>query len=170
MLLPTGGPRTLVRLRARERAGNRLSSRIKRLDSHKRPRGGQDGSLDTTTNQAENDGGPTAEASGPSAQRQRRENEPRGTKRGRETPTPQKTDGPAHQLQSSRNREKFRALQTKYPGRLRLRAPPEATPTALLRQATSAARINDARVVTSASGREKSIHQWMELRSWDPGD
>ena len=59
-------------------------------------------------------------------------------------------------------------VQNKYPGRLRLRAPPEATPAALLRQATSAARINDARVVTSASGREKS--QWMELRSWDPGD
>ena len=45
-----------------------------------------------------------------------------------------------------------------------LRAPPEATPVALLRQATSAARINDARVLTAASGREKSIHQWKELR------
>ena len=141
-----------------------------RMDSHKRPRGGQDEGLDTATDQAESGGGPTAETSGPSAKRQRRESEPRGTKRGRETSTPRKTDGPAHQLQSSKNREKLRALQNTYPGRLRLRAPPEATPTALLRQATSAARMNDARVVTSASGREKSIHQWMELRSWDPGD
>ena len=46
----------------------------------------------------------------------------------------------------------------------------EATPVALLRQATSAARINDARVLTTASGREKSIHQWEELRMFDPGD
>ena len=30
--------------------------------------------------------------------------------------------------------------------------------------------INDARVLTSASGREKSIHQWEELRMFDPGD
>ena len=54
--------------------------------------------------------------------------------------------------------------------RLQLRTPPEATPIALLRQATSAARINDARVLTTASGREKSIHQWEELRMFDPGD
>ena len=39
----------------------------------------------------------------------------------------------------------------------------------LLRQATSAAHMNNARVVRSASGRETSIHQWMELPSWDPG-
>ena len=43
-------------------------------------------------------------------------------------------------------------------------------PVALLRQATSAARINDARVLTAASGREKSIHQWKELRTFDPGE
>ena len=53
---------------------------------------------------------------------------------------------------------------------LQLRAPPQATPVALLRQATSVARINDARVLTTASGREKSIHQWEELRMFDPGD
>ena len=44
------------------------------------------------------------------------------------------------------------------------------TPVALLRQAISAARINDARVLTTASGRETSIHQWEELRMFDPGD
>ena len=49
-----------------------------------------------------------------------------------------------------------------------VRAPLEATPVTLLRQATSAACMNDARVLTAASGREKSIHQWTELHTFDP--
>ena len=80
------------------------------------------------------------------------------------------SDSTSIHLSNLRNREKIAALHRTYPGRLHLRAPPEATPVALLRQATSAARINDARVLTTASGREKSIHQWEELRMFDPGD
>ena len=143
-------------------------SKIKRL------RAEQDASQDATAGRATSDGGPSAEASEPPAQHQRREEEQRGEKRSRETSTPPtKTwtkSGSAHDSQNLRNREMIAALHRTYPGRLHLRAPPEATPVALLRQATSAARINDARVLTSASGREKSIHQWEELRMFDPGD
>ena len=144
-----------------------------RLDSHKRPRE-QGAGLGTATGQAENDGDPGTGVDGSSMRRQRRENEPRGEKRGRDTSAPPKkhppTVGPAHQSLNLRNRKKIAVLHSKYPGRLRLRAPPEATPAALLRQATVAARMRDVRVLTSATGREKSVHQWTELHTWDPGD
>ena len=78
----------------------------------------QDASQDATAGQATSDGGPSAEASEPPAQRQRREKELRGDKRSRETTTPPtKTwtkSGSAHDSQNLRNREKIAALHRTY--------------------------------------------------------
>ena len=50
------------------------------ISKNKRLRGEQDASQDATASQAASDGGPSAEASEPPAQRQRREKELRGEK------------------------------------------------------------------------------------------
>ena len=117
-------------------------------------------------------GGPEAEEDGPSAQRQRQDQRPRGAKRGRDEPTTTAKHGPAYQSQNLRNRQKLAALRSKYPARVHLQTPPEATTAALLRQARSAARLEDGdvRVSTLATSQEVSVHQWAEIRTWDPGD
>ena len=140
----------------------------------KRPRRGRDGSLAAASGQAASDDEPDSEEDGPSAQRQRVDQRSRGAKRGREEPSVATTTkhGPAYQSQSLRNREKLAALRSKYPARVQIQTPPEAITSALLRQARSAARLEDGntRVSTPATSREVSVHQWTQIRTWDPGD
>ena len=138
----------------------------------KRSRGEHGEGQATANGQATGDGGPEAEEDGPSAQRQRGDQGPRGAKRGRDEPTTTAKHGPAYQSQNLRNRQKLAALRSKYPARVHLQTPPEATTAALLRQARSAARLEDGdvRVSTLATSQEVSVHQWAEIRTWDPGD
>ena len=95
-----------------------------------------------------------------------------GAKRGRDEATTTAKHGPAYQSQNLRNRQKLAALRSKYPARVHLQTPPEAITAALLRQARSAARLEDGgvRVSTLAASQEVSVHQWAEVRTWDPGD
>ena len=81
------------------------------------------------------------------------------------------TKGPQYQKTAFINAQKLATLRRKYPNKIHLRAPTEATLLELHVQAANAARIADLDAhITTATGQEKAVPQWDEHTIWDPGD
>ena len=72
-----------------------------------------------------------------------------------------------------RQSKQIDTISRRFNYRVTIRAPPGATPLDLLEQAKQAARLPDlfARItLVNGGGGERAVHQWDELRVWDPGD
>ena len=97
-------------------------------------------------------------------------------KRGREEGGRETNTGtrPGHTELNITNKRQIEVLNRRYPGRLELRAPQEATLITLRMQAQTAARYEDvlAHVTLTGTGGKGSrqVPLWDQTRIWDPGD
>ena len=99
---------------------------------------------------------------------------PSGSKRRHQEDEPsRKKTEPQHAALARVNKLKFDTISRRFNYRVAIRAPPGATPLDLLEQAKQAARLPDLLAhitLVNGGGGERAVHQWDELRVWDPGD